>query len=205
MKFEINTIFPTTFITSHIEREITKDEIEFVTRHGLPDMVTTNNGNTTSNETYILNDKTLSSVLEFIQAGIKHYIDTVIVPREGVEFYITQSWLNYTKPGQYHHKHRHPNSIISGVFYFNAEENKDRINFFNHTYERIEIVKKEFNIFNASSWWFPVKTGQLVIFNSELEHMVETTTSSDTRISLAFNVFAKGYLGDTVSLTALHL
>jgi uncharacterized protein (TIGR02466 family) len=206
MQYNINTIFPTTFISANINREITKEEMDVVLVNSVPDMTYANFGNTTSNNKYVLTTcKELSSILEFIQNGLKTYIDNIIIPKENIEFYITQSWLNYTKPGQFHHKHKHPNSLISGVFYFVAEEDKDKIYFFNQQYKRINIVSKELNVFNSDSWWFPVKTGELVLFDSSLEHMVETTVSSTTRISLAFNVFAKGYLGSEQELTALHL
>jgi hypothetical protein len=35
--------------------------------------------------------------------------------------------------------------------------------------------------------------------------MVEQTESKDTRISLSFNTFLKGYIGHESSLTALHI
>jgi ectoine hydroxylase-related dioxygenase (phytanoyl-CoA dioxygenase family) len=64
---------------------------------------------------------------------------------------------------------------------------------------------KEWNSFNSSSWWFPVKTGDIVIFPSSLIHSVETKQGNNTRISLAFNVFIKGTIGINNSLTELHL
>ena len=44
-------------------------------------------------------------------------------------FYITQSWLNYTNEKQVHYPHSHPNSIISGVYYINANPKFDYIRF----------------------------------------------------------------------------
>jgi hypothetical protein len=35
--------------------------------------------------------------------------------------------------------------------------------------------------------------------------MVETKVGDDTRISIAFNTFLKGYIGSDESLTGLHL
>jgi hypothetical protein len=35
--------------------------------------------------------------------------------------------------------------------------------------------------------------------------MVEQTESKDTRISLSFNTFLKGYIGEEASLTSLHV
>jgi hypothetical protein len=94
---------------------------------------------------------------------------------------------------------------LSGVFYFNADPEKDKIQFSNDIYRTISIPAKEWTIRNSKTWWVPVATGDLIIFPSYLEHMVEQTVSDETRISLAFNTFAKGYFGDEVSNTALHL
>jgi hypothetical protein len=38
-----------------------------------------------------------------------------------IDPFVTQSWLNWTKPGQWHHKHSHPNSLYSGVLYLDVE------------------------------------------------------------------------------------
>ena len=51
-------------------------------------------------------------------------------PKEELDFYITQSWINITKPDEFHHEHFHTNSIISGVFYISTEED-DAITFSN--------------------------------------------------------------------------
>jgi len=44
-----------------------------------------------------------------------------------------------------------------------------------------------------------------MIFPSSLTHMVETTKSDQTRISISFNTFPKGYVGEDLDLTGLHL
>jgi hypothetical protein len=43
-----------------------------------------------------------------------------------------------------------------------------------------------------------------MLFPSSLTHMVETV-QGDERVSLAFNTFPVGYVGEEESLTALHL
>jgi uncharacterized protein (TIGR02466 family) len=207
MKYFINTIFPKTFICSNIGRQITEEELNVVAENAIPGATYKNTGNLNSIQRYLLNDRTeFSSIRTFIEDGIKNYIDTVIKPKDDVKFYITQSWLNYTKPGEYHHKHDHPNSLLSGVFYFNADKEKDRIYFYDDKdYQRLKLEATEWNLYNSRSWWYPVGTGDLVIFKSELTHMVDTTVSDQTRISLAFNVFAKGAFGTEETLTAVYL
>ena len=43
--------------------------------------------------------------------------------KDANEIYITQSWIINSNPNQYHPKHKHPNSVISGVMFF--DENND--------------------------------------------------------------------------------
>jgi hypothetical protein len=89
---------------------------------------------------------------------VKEYFDKIICPLNKVKPYITQSWLNYTKRNQYHHKHQHPNSLVSGVFYINADEKLDKIKFFKeHNYSTITLPTNNYNLFNSTSWWFTVK------------------------------------------------
>lgn len=128
-----------------------------------------------------------------------------ICPKNDVRLRITQSWLNWTKPGQYHHKHTHPNSLISGCFYVKANKETDKIFFYRDGYQRIKFPPVEWNTYNSESWWYPVGSGDLVFFPSSLTHMVQPVGGEDTRVSLAFNTFPIGYIGDEDELTALHL
>jgi len=166
-----------------------------------------NEGNTTSHYRYLLRDKKLSNLNQWIDECVEKYFDEVYKPKMDVELYTTQSWVNYTKKGQWHHKHRHPNSFVSGVYYVQAEEMKDKIFFFHpKVYHQLRITPpRDWNIYNSESWWFGVKTGSLVLFPSSLEHWVAPVEADQTRVSLSFNTFLKGYVGDDDSLTGLHL
>ena len=62
-----------------------------------------------------------------------------------------------------------------------------------------------FNEDNSGSWYMPVVPGLLMMFPSRLEHSVITKKESNNRISLAFNTFIKGDLGDQIGLTRLVL
>jgi len=162
-------------------------------------------GNLTSNNNYILECKELKKLWEFCQASLEQYAQAVHCPRADIEVYITQSWANYTKPGGYHHKHAHPNSFISGVFYVNADPENDKIYFYNDTYRQIDVPPTDWNLYNSKSWWFEAKTGGLLLFPSSLTHMVEQVVAKEDRISISFNTFLKGNLGDNKDLTELKL
>ena len=97
-----------TNLSSKEEKEIRK----IIDKEGM----TKNYGNSSSNNSDIFNGK-LKKIKQFCEQQLKTYVKEVINPKEELDFYITQSWLNITKPGEFHHDHHHQNSIISGVFY----------------------------------------------------------------------------------------
>jgi len=203
MESNIHGIFPTPIYISKINRNITKSELSFIDKKKSD--IYKNLGNTTSTDNYILNNKTFKNLKEELHLIVKDYFNKVISPTNNIEPYITQSWLNYTETNQYHHKHAHPNSLVSGVFYINCHEEHDKIKFFNDKYSTIKPEVKDWNTWNSETWWFPVKTGDIILFPSSLQHMVETKQGDNTRISLAFNVFIKGTFGNNKSLTELVL
>ena len=69
----------------------------------------------------------VQNIKKFLNQCCKDYLDKIICPKNDIDLYITQSWLNYTKENQYHHKHEHPNSVISGVLYFDSDKKNDTI------------------------------------------------------------------------------
>jgi len=203
MEASINGIFPTPIYISKLDKKLTPSELNFVDKNKKD--FYKNDGNITSNNNYILNEKPFANIKKQLDLRVQDYFEKIISPANKITPYITQSWLNYTETNQYHHKHAHPNSLVSGVFYINCDEKFDKIKFFKNKYEVIQIETKDWNLWNSSSWWFPVKTGDVILFPSSLTHMVETKQGTNTRISLAFNVFIKGTVGNNKSLTELIL
>ena len=203
--FQIQGIFPVPVVRNNIQKDFTEEEKSIFDYHSQNTYL--NAGNTTSSERYVLKDDKLKNIKNFIDSGIDYYVKNIIIPKHGpLEFYVTQSWLNFTKPNQFHHKHEHPNSIISGVFYIDADVEKDKIFFYKeNSYKQISFPTDNYNWWNSPSWYFEVKTGDLLLFPSNLTHMVENKVGENVRCSLAFNVFAKGYFGDEESMTALHV
>lgn len=199
----IHSIFPTTIQFLDIDREFSAAETAFLLE--TQRCMQLSEGNFRSNDRRILDRDAMSILRGEILSAAQTYLHKVVRARPEVQPCITQSWLNITKFGQHHHRHAHPNSFISGVLYINANEATDRIYFFKDGYEQIQPVPTEWNRHNATSWYFAVKTGQIVLFPSRLSHMVETKDNDETRISLAFNIFLKGPIGDESALTALTL
>jgi uncharacterized protein (TIGR02466 family) len=195
-----HSIFPTAIAKFELGREYTSEEMAFVNSQPTHKNV----GNTTSDDRYVLQRETFAKLREFTEACVAEYLKAIYAPKHDVSLRLTQSWLNYTKPGESHHKHAHPNSFVSGVLYIKADATKDKIYFYKDGYQQIKLPTDQWNLHNSESWWFEVGTGDLMLFPSSLTHMVETV-QDDERVSLAFNTFPAGYVGDENSLTALHL
>lgn len=203
MKATIDSIFPTPVYMSNLNRALTSIELKYVNK--FKEIFNKNEGNITSNNNYVLNEKPFLNLKKELDFKVKDYFNKVLSTTDAVTPYITQSWLNYTEKNQYHHRHAHPNSLVSGVFYINCHETLDKIKFFKNSYQTIKLKTKKWNLWNSESWWYSVKTGDIIMFPSSLIHMVESKDGDNTRISLAFNVFVKGTIGNNEELTELIL
>jgi|TARA_R110000824_G_scaffold20653_3_gene77681 uncharacterized protein (TIGR02466 family) len=200
----IHPLFATPVYATHLNRELSNIENKFIQKNKSDTY--NNQGNTTSNNSYVLNNKKLINIKKKLDKTIADYFNRVSGTTDKIKPYITQSWLNYTKENQYHHQHTHGNSLISGILYINADEKNDNIMFYDNKHSKIIMpTVKSYNIFNSLTWSFVVKTGDILLFPSNLGHSVQTKKGKNLRISLSFNVFVKGQLGVTKNLDELIL
>ena len=209
IKSEIEGIFQTPIYRTTITQDFSKKQLSFIDNNKLQSQneKTTRNksGNITSSNKNILDQPVFKNIKQELELIIEDYVEKIIVPSNNITPYITQSWLNYTEPGQFHHTHAHDNSYLSGVLYFNCHETLDKIKFYSHKYDTIRPKTNTFNYFNSATWFFPVKTKEVILFPSSLTHGVDIKEGNNTRISLAFNTFVKGTIGGYDSATELIL
>lgn len=199
---QINQLFPTPVAFFNLERPLSEIERDFI----LNQPQRTNMGNTSSENNYLCEQPEMAEIKQFFLNSVNHYFQEIHQPGPDASLRITQSWANYTKPSQFHHKHAHPNSYISGVFYVQTNPGSDKIYFYRSGYQQIKFNVKNWNMYNSESWWFDSVETQLILFPSHLEHMVQTLAeNSQTRISISFNTFPVGQLGDNNELTQLLL
>tara|TARA_R110000803_G_scaffold9321_3_gene29556 strand:- start:631 stop:1254 length:624 start_codon:yes stop_codon:yes gene_type:complete len=166
---------------------------------------TKNRNNSFSENTYVLLHSSLQDIRIFCEDHINNYVKSVMQPLTPEnDIYITQSWININKPGESHHLHNHPNSIISGVFYVSTLEvdcicfKNPNTNIRNNITYRLEHQ----NVYNQDYQVQYVKDNDLVLFPSWLEHMViENNTVDSNRISISFNTYA-ATLGDRRTLSS---
>lgn len=154
--------------------------------------------NKLSVDRYVLNLPGLEDLKFFCQDTIDYYAKEIVQVSD--KFLITNSWTTNNDRGVSHNIHSHPNSIISGIFYFEADEDASQFIVANES-----PIFKEFAFeyhytgyshYNSKSWGFPVKTGTLVVFPSWLKHGSMENTSSSPRRLLGFNSFVRGKFGD---------
>jgi uncharacterized protein (TIGR02466 family) len=193
-EIEILQLFPLAVLKTQMKRSLTKAELKSVDKFKTD--LRTNIGNVHSRDTFVLDRPEFKGIREFIDSAIEDYMDNIVQPKYDTTCYVTQSWLNWTEPGGFHHSHYHPNSFISGVFYINASGDGDKIMFAKEKHDHFDIEPGEYNVYNSNTWWIGVGTGTLILFPSHITHSVPNTESDSTRISLAFNTYLKGQLGE---------
>jgi len=163
-----------------------------------------NTNNSSSINTRVLDRPELQNIKTYITTVLQDYLQRVHSPVTECSLYITQSWLNITNNNQQHHSHAHPNSFVSGVLYLQTGPD-DVIMFTSPMHQSIEIQPKQYTKLNSVTFKKTVMRGDLIIFPSHLQHSVPIITGHYNRISLSFNTFIQGSLGNEESLTFLRL
>ncbi len=165
-----------------------------------------NNANSMSVDDQILDRAELSPLRTFIESQLASYAERLLhIPNT---VYITQSWLNVAGTGQYHPKHKHPNSVVSGVIFLDDNSDKDLPTIrFHRSWEPfpLEFAYTDLNEVNASCQQFDPEQGQLMLFPSMLEHDVGVNETERPRRSISFNTFVKGSVGGKEQLTRVDL
>lgn len=196
----MHNLFPTPVGMIDLDRSLSKKELSFILKQDKrPNM-----GNKTSINYTLLKSAPLTSLRSWLEDQVQEFFKITVNPKQDVSLKITQSWANYSEPGQFHHKHEHPNSFISGIFYVQTNLS-DKVYFFNDKYQQIKFTPENWNIWNSESWWYEAVVGRLILFPSSLTHMVPSVEGDKTRISISFNTFPVGIIGEEMNLTELKL
>jgi uncharacterized protein (TIGR02466 family) len=205
---ELLSLFPTPVLIAQYPLPFEK-ELEFI--RNLPCRRENKGGdagnvihyNRQSEDTFVLDKPELGNIKAFIESKIHKFV-TEIMSSDN-QLVITQSWINKSGKGESHHEHVHPNSLVSGVWYPVINEQLPPIQFRSKSQRDVSLSTKKYNNFNSATFLLPMKAGELIIFPSNLTHSVPANQSETERISLSFNTWAKGNLGDINSLTYLPL
>ena len=209
INYEILELFPTPVFTTMIPLEFSKVTPWLFKQEMLSEEVDSPNYGERSKNSYILEEPEAIDLKSYILELTSQYGKLLGYDYESYRF--GQSWVSYKHPGQHHTMHSHPNSLISGVFYFGEPTDKTpAIKFhkleggFNVSYLSPKLVKDKRELkYSQKEFSIEFTPGLLLLFPSYLHHSVPLNKTDKTRCSLAFNVVPKVGLGDETSLTEL--
>lgn len=201
--YDVQPLFAIPYFRTSLKSAISPEQVSFIKNLKMVN----NQQNLISENLYIFEEPELKSIKDAVQEALDIYAKEVM----GIEqkLYVTQSWSLVNQPGVGMHTHSHSNSIVSGSLYFaQLPSPVSRMIFDKHTtYRRLEInpVKERQNVFNTPINVVTPQSHDLLLFPSELNHMVEPNMSSQPRYSIAFNCFIKGKLGHYRDVSELIL
>ena len=164
-----------------------------------------------SKNTYIMDEPECVDLKKFVLDMAKDFAQKTLM-YDYDEWTFSQTWVTWKEPGQQHVPHTHPNSVISGVFFYGyGEEGTPAIEF--HRNDIVgngqTIMLKNFpdvrpSPFAWKTFVVPFKPGTLLLFPSYFRHSVPVNKTQYTRKSVSMNIVPKGVLGDPHSLTELQ-
>ena len=164
-----------------------------------------------SKNTYIMDEPECVDLKKFVLDMAKDFAQKTLM-YDYDEWTFSQTWVTWKEPGQQHVPHTHPNSVISGVFFYGyGEEGTPATEF--HRNDIVgngqTIMLKNFadvrpSPFAWKTFVVPFKPGTLLLFPSYFRHSVPVNKTQYTRKSVSMNIVPKGVLGDPHSLTELQ-
>ena len=164
-----------------------------------------------SRNTYIMDEPECVELKKFVLDIAKDFAQNTLM-YDYDEWTFSQTWVTWKEPGQQHVPHTHPNSVLSGVFFYGfGEEGTPAIEFhkndFQGTGQSIMLREKPDKRPSPFAWKtfsVPFKPGTLLMFPSHFRHSVPKNKTKYTRKSVSMNIVPKGMLGDPHSLTELQ-
>ena len=200
MKEELLQIFPTPLLIVPYEQSIDK-ELSYLKTISYRKQQ--QNGNFRSDDSYLLRNEEFKNIKNFLKESIDKFTTNVLNTKQ--RLVITQCWANRNPKGSQHHEHVHPNSIISGVMYFQINEKLPPISFTKDRQDGMKLNPEKYNHMNSETFMLPCKPGELILFPSSLRHSVPTNHGEEDRISVSFNTFCIDAIGSEQSLTHLDI
>ena len=126
-----------------------------------------------SKNTYIMDEPECVDLKKFVLDLVKDFARNTLM-YDYDEWTFSQTWVTWKEPGQQHVPHTHPNSVISGVFFYGyGEKDTPAIQFHKHdiqgTHQTImlkEIPDKRPSPFAWKTFTINFEPGTLLLFPS---------------------------------------
>ena len=200
MKEELLQLFPIPLLIVPYEQSIDKELAYLKT---ISYRKQQQNGNFRSDDSYLLRNEEFKDIKNFLGEAINKFTTNVLNTKQ--RLVITQCWANRNPKGSKHHEHVHPNSIVSGVMYFQINEKLPPISFSKDRQDGMKLNPIKYNNINSETFMLPCKPGELILFPSSLKHSVPINHGEEDRISVSFNTFCIDAIGSEQSLTHLDI
>jgi len=150
----------------------------------------------TSYDKQVLNK--LPELKKKIMKAFEQFKNEVFEYRE-TKFIMTTSWISKTHKGESSFPHNHRNCLFSAVYYPEMDEQSAAIYFEDTSDQRFKISVSKWNLNNSKEVKVQPKSDTLLIFPSEVYHIVGTHRSNTPRYCIAMNFMPIGKLGDADS------
>ena len=208
--YQILELFPTPVFSTMIPEKFSNITPWLYQQEMLSEDIDEANYGQRSKNSYILDEPQAGELKKYILdlAGI---FGSEMLKYDYQEYRFGQSWISYKHPGQHHTMHSHPNSLISGVFYYGEpSDNTPAIKFhkllggMNVSYISPKMKKdKRDSKYAIEFMSVDFRPGLLLLFPSYVHHSVPINKTDKVRCSLAFNIVPKVGFGDEMNLTEL--
>jgi uncharacterized protein (TIGR02466 family) len=153
----------------------------------------------------ILNNKPFKFLKKIIEKEFNAYKNNIL-QYHNTDFKITTSWIAKSQLGQSSNYHNHSNCLYSGILYLATPPNCGGISFVNYfDKETIKIVPTKYTLHNAKEFTFNLQAKTICFFPSEIHHKILPNHSNEVRLSLAFNFFPSGQLGNSNSDSCINV
>ena len=136
-------------------------------------------------------DPVINNLVNHAVAAVHEYAKLFDADLENFNVRCREFWFNIAEPGNYQEYHSHPNMHFSAVYYVDTPPKSGNIVFRNieqivdsYTIPTVPVLTKPAAFKSCSYQPEPML---LLVFKSNLQHMVEKNFSNKDRISIAMN------------------
>ncbi|MFT4630238.1 MAG: hypothetical protein ACI8PV_001357 [Dinoroseobacter sp.] len=203
IEFDVKPLFAEPIFSCDVSSAISVEQFSFIQNLAMVN----NQPNLISENLYLFEEPEMASIKTAVQEALDTYASEVLcIPQQ---LYVTQSWSIIDNPTIGMHGHSHSNSVVSGSLYYCElpEPNANMVFNRHRGYQQLELSPdhQKRNIYNTTANSVEPKQGEVILFSSGLQHLVEKNKSAQPRYSIAFNSFIKGMLGSYRDISELTI
>jgi uncharacterized protein (TIGR02466 family) len=133
---------------------------------------------------------TFQNLSQLISKHVDHFLKSLDMTATTKNLKMTDCWLNIMNSNTTHAAHIHPHSVISGTVYVSTPPKASGIKFLDPRWPQFmnaPLVSESAQSHNQRFITLSPKAGDVVLFESWLNHEVPLNFSKEPRISVSFN------------------